>query len=481
MDEDHASHERHEHEADQPALESRRDFLRGAAVTGGAAALGYSALAAAQQGELQPRRIPASGLRNVPAAANHYYVPAAVNTVHWGYFSKSLKPLFAIESGDFATIEVLTHQAGDDYERMIQGDPGAESVYLWTPERKNVDRRGAGPMDAKVGAGAGWGVHICTGPLYVRGAERGDVLEVRILDVYPRPCANPKYAGKAYGTNLAAWWGYQYHDLIEEPKPREVITIYELDASNGQDFARPIYNFRWLPMTDPFGVHHDIYDYPGMITDHSKVRENHGIMKNVRVPIRPHFGTIGLAPAEADLVNSIPPSYTGGNIDDWRAGKGSTIYFPVSVEGAYFSVGDSHAAQGDSECSGTAIECSMTGVFQFILHKRASLPGTSIENLEWPLLETKDEWVIHGFSYPNYLKEFGPQPDKQLGVFEHSSVDLAMRDAYRKMRDFLMSTQKLSEDEAISLMSVAVDFAVTQVVDGNWGVHAALKKRVFTG
>jgi hypothetical protein len=123
----------------------------------------------------------------------------------------------------------------------------------------------------------------------------------------------------------------------------------------------------------------------------------------------------------------------------------------------------------------------MTGVFQFILHKRASLPGTSIENLEWPLLETKDEWVIHGFSYPNYLKEFGPQPDKQLGVFEHSSVDLAMRDAYRKMRDFLMSTQKLSEDEAISLMSVAVDFAVTQVVDGNWGVHAALKKRRVHG
>jgi len=324
-------------------------------------------------------------------------------------------------------------------------------------------------------------VHICTGPVSVRGARPGDVLEVRILDVFPRPCANPKYKGKTYGTNLAAWWGYQYNDLIEEPKPREVITIYELDASGNQDFARPVYNFRWLPMTDPSGIHHKIYDYPGMITDHAAVKENHGIMKNVRIPIRPHFGTIGLAPKEADLVNSIPPSYTGGNMDDWRAGKGATIYFPVSVDGAYFFVGDSHAAQGDSECSGTAIECSFTGVFQFIVHKQSDLPGSALSNLKWPLLETKEEWVIHGFSYPNFLVEFGPQPDKQQEVFAHSSVDKAMRDAYRKMRDFLMSTQNLTEDEAISLMSVAVDFAVTQVVDGNWGVHASLRKRVFTG
>jgi hypothetical protein len=84
------------------------------------------------------------------------------------------------------------------------------------------------------------------------------------------------YKGKTYGTNLAAWWGYQYNDLIEEPKPREVITIYELDASGNQDFARPVYNFRWLPMTDPSGIHHKIYDYPGMITDHAAVKDDVG-------------------------------------------------------------------------------------------------------------------------------------------------------------------------------------------------------------
>ena len=87
--------------------------------------------------------------------------------------------------------------------------------------------------------------------------------------------------------------------------------------------------------------------------------------------------------------------------------------------------------------------------------------------------------MLHGFSYPNYLAELGP--DAQSKIYEKSSVDLAMRDAFRKMRRFLMTTKGLSEDEAISLMSVAVDFGVTQVVDGNWGVHAIIRKSLFAG
>ena len=71
------------------------------------------------------------------------------------------------------------------------------------------------------------------------------------------------------------------------------------------------------------------------------------------------------------------------------------------------SVGDSHASQGDSELCGTAIECSLTGTFQLILHKKATLAGTALEGLDYPLLETQDEWVLHGFSYPNYLAELG--------------------------------------------------------------------------
>lgn len=462
---------------------SRRNFIKTTTLAAGAAALGSVAspyLSRAVAEELTPRQLPMAGMGTVPSKANHWYVPASNKTVHWGYFSKQLQPLLELDSGDYATIECLTHQAGDDPERMIAGDPGAESVYLWTKDQKNVNRRGAGPMDAPQGAGGGKGVHIMTGPIAIRGAREGDILEVRVLDMYPRPCANPKHKGKAFGTNISAWWGYQYNDYVEDPKPREVVTIYALEADGNTDWAVAVHSYRWGPFTDPSGVLHKIYDYPGLVVDPEKYNPKRGILKNVRIPLRPHFGVIGVTPKQADIVSSIPPDFIGGNVDDWRFGKGATLYYPVSVDGALFSVGDSHAAMGDSELNGTAIESSWTGVFQFILHKQQDIAdGTLLSRLNWPLLETADEWVVHGFSYPQYLSELGP--DAQDEIFKKSSVDLAMRDAFRKMRAFLMHTQKLSEDEALSLMSVAVDFGVTQVVDGNWGVHACLKKRIFAG
>jgi acetamidase/formamidase len=453
----------------------RRSFLKSAFVaTGGAAAL----TAGAALSTPAVAQTAAAG-RGRPT---HHYLPATAETVHWGYFSKLLKPAVEIDSGDYVTIEALTHHANDDAERMIKGDPGAESVYFWSKEKKGVDRRGAGPMDASLfgrGAGEGLGVHICTGPVYVRGAEPGDVLEVRIMDVKPRPSANPAYAGKAFGSNAAAWWGFHYKELLTEPKDREVVTIYEIDATGERNWAKAVYNFRWTPQTDPFGVVHKKIDYPGVPVDRSTIQENHGILKNVRVPIRPHFGVIALAPKEADIVDSIPPGYFGGNMDNWRVGKGATMYYPVAVPGALLSVGDSHASQGDSELCGTAIECSLTGTFQLILHKKETLGGTSLAQLDYPLLETQDEWVLHGFSFANYLQELGPTA--QQAIYEKSSVDLALKDAFRKMRAFLMATKGLTEDEAISLISVGVDFGITQVVDGNWGVHAIVKKSLFAG
>jgi acetamidase/formamidase len=453
----------------------RRSFLKSAFVaTGGAAALVSGATlispAAAQT---------AAGQKGRP---NHHYVPATADTVHWGYFSKLLKPVVEVDSGDYVTIEALTHHANDDAERMVKGDPGAESVFLWTKDKKGVDRRGAGPVDGKLlgrGSGEGFGVHICTGPVFIRNAEPGDILEVRIMDVKPRPSANPQYPGKAFGSNAAAWWGFHYKELLTEPKPREVITIYEIDATGQRNWAKALYNFQWTPQTDPFGVVHKTIDYPGVPVDHSTIKENHGILKNVRIPIRPHFGVMGVAPKEADYVDSIPPAYFGGNMDNWRVGKGATMFYPIAVQGGLFSIGDSHASQGDSELCGTAIECSLTGTFQLILHKKASLGGTSLAELSYPLLETQDEWVLHGFSFANYLQELGPTA--QQTIYEKSSVDLALKDAFRKMRAFLMTTKGLTEDEAISLMSIAVDFGVTQVVDGNWGVHAIIKKSLFAG
>lgn len=408
---------------------------------------------------------------------SHYYIPANKDTVHWGYFSKSMEPLVKLESGDYATMEAVTHHSFDDYERMIQGDPGVEGIFQWDAKNKAIDRRGAGPMDHPVGAGGGMGVHVCTGPIYVNGAEPGDVLEVRIIDTMQRPSANPDYRGKSFGVNVAANWGLQYNNLLTEPKMREVITLYEVDATGAQTTARAVYNYRWAPQTDPWGRAHPTIDYPGIPVDRSKIKLNYDVLKGYEIPVRPHFGMITVAPAEADIVSSNPPSYTGGNFDNWRTGKGSTCFFPVAVPGAMFSIGDPHASQGDAELCGTAIECSLTGLFQFVLHKKADLPGTKLYGLDYPLLETESELVVHGFSSPNYLKEFAGAADPAAAI--KGSLDTAMTDAFNKTRRFFMDTRNLSEDEAISLISISVDFGVTQVVDGNWGVHAIIQKDIF--
>src|SRR6185312_3703507 len=266
----------------------RRSFLRSSfAAAGGAAAMTAGAIS------LVTPQMVAAAETNQPAKRAYHHLPANADTVHWGYFSKKLKPQVEIDSCDFVTIEALTHHSNDDAERMVKGDPGLESVFLWTKEKKGVNRRGAGPMDASLfgrGAGEGLGVHICTGPVAVAGAEEGDVLEVRILDVKARPSANPKHKGKSFGSNAAAWWGFHYNDQIEEPKKREVITIYEVDASGERDLAKALYNFRWTPQTDPFGVVHPSAAPPGGPVDHSTVKENWNVLKNGRVPIRPHFG-----------------------------------------------------------------------------------------------------------------------------------------------------------------------------------------------
>jgi acetamidase/formamidase/AraC-like DNA-binding protein len=438
---------------------------------------------ASSAGRIDPvSRSSSANDRQAPERHTHHHLAADASRVHWGYFSRSLPPQMEIASGDTITIETLTQHASDDPERMIMGDAGAESVFGWTKEKKNVDRRGAGPMDASVfgrGAGEGFGVHICTGPVAIKDAQPGDVLEVRILDIVPRPSRNPHYEGRVFGSSVAAWWGYHYNEFLAGAKPREDVTIYEIFADGETPLARALYSYRWQPQTDPFGVVHKTYDYPGVLVAPDSVKRRHAVLDGICIPLRPHFGVIAVAPREVDFVDSVPPSYFGGNLDNWRLGKGSTVYLPVSVPGALLSVGDPHAAQGDGELSGTAIECSMTGTFQVILHKKAQLAGQPFADLSYPLIETETDWVLTGFSHPNYLAEFGAQGQSE--VYATSSLDLAMKDAFRKMRRFLMQIKGLSEDEAIALMSAAVDFGVTQVVDGNWGVHAILSKRLFQG
>ena len=205
---------------------------------------------------------------------------------------------------------------------------------------------------------------------------------------------------------------------------------------------------------------------------------------NWKVPLRPHLGTLAVMPNNtANYIdedapggaNTIPPSRFGGNVDDWRIGKGGTMFYTVEVPGAMVVVGDTHAAQGDSELAGTAMETSMTTKLRITLHKKAELPA-KVQDLTFPLLETADQYVVHGFAYANYLDEL---EDASTIFQEGATLDRAMADCFIKTRNWLMDVMGLIEEETIALMSTSVDFAVTQVVDGNWGVHADIPKWVF--
>jgi acetamidase/formamidase len=330
---------------------------------------------------------------------------ATPNTVHWGYFDCSMAPALRIASGDIVRIEALTHHAGDAPELMM--DDGITAIFDAIP-----------PDDRNPG------VHIMTGPIHVEGARPGDMLEVRYLQMTPR---------LLYGSNLAAHWGHLYKEFGE----KERVTIYRLDEASGTAHAAFAYDFPGK------------YTVPGTITREPECCRVPAL-PGIRVPVRPHLGTAGVAPDEAGRVSTIPPGRHGGNIDNWRIGAGATMYYPVQVDGALFSVGDPHISQGDGEISGTAIEASLDVTMQIFLRRDFSFAS--------PLLQTPECWLTHGFD---------------------EDLNQAMRNASLEMLSLLTEHRGLSRDDAYSLMSVAADFGVTQVVDGRQGVHARICRAVF--
>ena len=337
-------------------------------------------------------------------------IAAGPDTCYWGYFDPAQPPIVTVDSGTDLTIEAVTHHAGDAPDLMM--DDGIAAIWAGIPE-----------------AARSPGVHIMTGPVHVRGATPGGVLRVDVLSMNPR---------LPYGSNCAAHWG-----LLYDRFGKERITIYELDGSTQREFgptARPVFGFDF--------VERALYDVPGVITPAgSTEREPFG--RSVDVPVRPHLGVMGVAPAEPGRVSSIPPGPFGGNVDNWRFGPGASVYYPVFHEGAGFYVGDPHFAQGDGEICGTAIEASLD------VHLRlTALGGVSIQT---PVLETGTHWFTHGFG---------------------ADLDAAMRMAAETMLELLVDRVGFTADEAYSLASVAIDLGVTQVVDGTLGCHAAIAKSI---
>ncbi|HZY79891.1 MAG TPA: acetamidase/formamidase family protein [Cyclobacteriaceae bacterium] len=243
----------------------------------------------------------------------------------------------------------------------------------------------------------GPGGHILTGPIYIEEAEPGDVLEVKILSI-----------------DLAIPYGY--------------------NAIGQNGF-----------LSD------EIFDRKMMIIRLNKEKMTGQFADGIEIPLKPFFGSMGVAPPkEAGRWNSAPPWVHAGNLDNKELVAGTTLFIPVHVKGALFEIGDGHAAQGNGEVDITAIETSLKGDVQFIVHKGKSL--------KWPIGDT-----------PTHIITMGCDRD----------LVIATRTAVREMINYLMAEKKLSQSDAYMLTSVAVDVNITQLVDGNVGVHAMLPKAIF--
>lgn len=317
------------------------------------------------------------------AQVRTHELPLTPANVHWGHYDPALPPVVTIRSGDRVRLEALVARG---LERLrMAGVPEASFTAGERSVEAAVTERGPG-------------AHPLTGPIRVEGAEPGDVLEIRILEVEP----------------LTAWGVSGFlpgGGTLPDDFPYAALRRFELDAAAG--VAR--------------------------------------MGAAATIPLRPFFGSIGVAPPVLrGRVSSGPPDYFGGNLDNRDLVAGTTLFLPVQVSGALLSIGDGHAAQGDGEVSGTAIETSMRGLVEIHVRKDQSL--------RWPRAETPTHWISMGF---------------------HPDLDEAARMATRGMVEFLVAEHGLDPADAYVLCSVALDLRVTQLVDGTKGVHGALARDVL--
>lgn len=304
-------------------------------------------------------------------------------TVVWGYYSAHVAPVLRVKSGDSVKIHTLITSSPDRLEGA--GVPANEVEPALREIFDQVKERGPGG-------------HILDGPVYVEGAEPGDVLEVRIRKIQ---LAIP-YAYNAFGPGRG---------FLPDDFPYSRMKIIPLDAQ------RMLAHFA-----------------PG-----------------IEIPLHPFFGSMGVAPPESmGKISSNPPWFHAGNLDNKELTVGSTLYIPVQAPGALFFVGDGHAGQGDGEVDITAMETSLIGTFQFIVRKDM--------HLLWPEAETPKYYISMGIN---------------------QNLEEATKMSVQNMIDFLVSEKHLTRDEAYMLTSVAGDVCITELVDGNVGVHTMMPKSIF--
>lgn len=305
----------------------------------------------------------------------HYLNPTP-QTVHWGHFNASIPAVLQVESGDELVIDTFSGGMSE------VADPS-----LFRPEHRLIVDTVPQIM----------GPHILTGPVHVKGAEPGDTLEVRILNI-----------------ELTTDWGWNI--------------IRPLKGALPEDF--PNLSRRVIPIDRQTNVAR--------------------LPWGVDVPLRPFFGIIGVAPPPAyGLVSSVEPREYGGNIDNKEFVPGTSLFLPVFVPGANLSVGDGHAVQGDGEVCLTALETCLKGRFQVIVHK---------QSLNFPRAITPTHYISMGIDV---------------------DLDDAAKQALRNMIKWLTEIKPWTAEEAYVFCSLACDLHVTQLVDGNKGIHAMVSRSVI--
>jgi acetamidase/formamidase len=306
-------------------------------------------------------------------------------TVAWGYYDAATPPVMRVKSGDTVKVQTLITSSPTRLEgagvKPEDVEQSLRDIY------KEVTNKGPGG-------------HILTGPIFVEGAEPGDVLEVRIKQI---KLAIP-YAYNAFGPGR----GFLPEDF---PYPK----------------------MRIIPLDETRMVAH--------------------FADGIDIPLHPFFGSIGVAPPDVSgRISSAPPWIHAGNLDNKELVAGTTLYIPIHAKGALFLAGDGHAGQGNGEVDITAMETSLIGIFQLIVRKDM--------HLKWPRAETPTHFITMGI---------------------HEDLNEATKMAVREMIDFLVTEKHLTRDDAYQLSSVAADVDITQLVDGNKGVHAMIPKAIFTG